>query len=49
MIKRMKLPMPTVSNRSSVAPGAGTAPFIGCGKSVSRLCVFSIIRIIQGR
>jgi hypothetical protein len=43
MISRMKLHMPTVLNRSSAAPGAGTAPFIGCGVSVPRLSVFSII------
>jgi hypothetical protein len=49
MIKRMKLHMPTVSNRSRVATDAGTAAFIGCGKFV--LCLFSasIIRISQGR
>jgi hypothetical protein len=48
-IRRMKLQMPTVLNRSSVAPDVGAALFIGRGKSVLRLCAFSIIRIIRGR
>jgi hypothetical protein len=49
MIQRMKLHMPTVSNRSRAAIGAGTAAFIGCGNSFPSLSCGSIIRISQGR